>query len=518
MKKRQFILRLGKRFLFVAGAGIGLVVVGYAGLLTQTYFESGPAIPEPGRSGQSFSRLESARPREIIHPADDPGIATEQLSELVQRARAEGRKIAIAGSQHSMGGHTLVDAGWLIDMRCPAFRQIEAVQRRGDHATVRVGSGVTWHELLLVLDREGWSVDVMQSNDDFTVGGSVSVNCHGWNPVSESIAATVEAFTIIHPDGTVSDCRRDRAEDRALFGAVSGGYGLLGVITAVELRVVPNAFYRAEEFSASAASYAERFASLVPETDSSIGLAYGRISVAPGPWFLDDARVIRFVRIGNPEISPANTVRENGGDFGITATEIGLARTVFGASVGNRLGKLGRWAIEKVHGQTHRAVSRNSILRTPSTWFANRDPAAVEIFHEYFLPTERLAEFLAQVHPILRRADGVDLLNVTVRKVKQDQLTTLCYARTDVFGLVMLFHYPATLAADNLMSVKTRKLIDAALACGGTYYLPYRHHATVDQFRRAYPDWASFLEVKNKYDPTGVFENVFYSTYLAPAP
>ncbi len=78
-----------------------------------------------------------------------------------------------------MGGHALLKDGWSIDMHCEAFRRIEPVQVHDGQATVRIGRGATWHELLLTLDREGWSVNVMQSNDDFTIGGSVAVNCHG---------------------------------------------------------------------------------------------------------------------------------------------------------------------------------------------------------------------------------------------------------------------------------------------------------------------------------------------------
>lgn len=499
-------------------AAVLLVSGSYVALVTAAFFEPQRVASKQHPGTSDYSRLESARPAEVIVPREDVTGATEQLAGLIRRASAEERKISIAGSQHSMGGHTLVDAGWLIEMRSNAFRRIDPVQVQEGRATVRVGSGATWHELLLALDREGWSVDVMQSNDDFTVGGSISVNCHGWNANSESIASTVEGFTLIRADGTIAEYRRDRPEDQELFGAVCGGYGLLGVITAVELRVVPNALYRAEEFSASASNYSERFRSVVVDAEQRIGFAYGRISVAPGPWFLHDARIIRFVRSSDSATAPANTIADNGGAFGITEAEIRLARAVFRASVGNRLGKLGRWTIERVHGQTHRTVSRNSILRTPSAWFANRDPAAVEVLHEYFVAPDRLAEFLDRARPILRHRDGTDLLNVTIRKVKQDSLTTLAYARADVFGLVMLFHYPATSAADTVMAAKTRQLIEAALACDGSYYLPYRRHATIEQFRRAYPDWSKFMRVKQEQDPTGVFRNAFYSTYLAPEP
>ncbi len=46
------------------------------------------------------------------------------------------------------------------------------------------------------------------------------------------------------------------------------------------------------------------------------------------------------------------------------------------------------------------------------------------------------------------------------------------------------------------MEALTRELIDAALACGGRYYLPYRLHATPEQFRAAYPQAERFFKLK----------------------
>ena len=91
-----------------------------------------------------------------------------------------------------MGGHTLINGGLTVDMRGEAFTHIDRVKIAEGLATVRVGAGATWHELLDALDREGWSIAVMQSNDDFTIGGSISVNCHGWQPKSPPIADTVQ--------------------------------------------------------------------------------------------------------------------------------------------------------------------------------------------------------------------------------------------------------------------------------------------------------------------------------------
>jgi len=296
---------------------IALTVASYLTLVAVAFFESG-AGPH-----QSYARFESARPAEVIVPQSDPAAATEQLSELVRRAATEGRKVSIAGSQHSMGGHTLVDAGWLVDMRCDAFRQIDSVEVRGSRATVHVGSGATWHEVLLAFDQQGWSVDVMQSNDDFTVGGSISVNCHGWNPATESSASTVESFTLIKADGKhcampPRSAARPRAIRRGLRRLRLAWYHYLGRTA----RGAKRTLSRGGIFRLRRKLH---FASIVAAADVTIGLAYGRISVAPGPWFLNDARITHFVRVDANEAA-ANTLLENGGIFGVTATEIDLTR------------------------------------------------------------------------------------------------------------------------------------------------------------------------------------------------
>jgi hypothetical protein len=43
--------------------------------------------------------------------------------------------------------------------------------------------------------------------------------------------------------------------------------------------------------------------------------------------------------------------------------------------------------------------------------------------------------------------------------------------------------------------------------------LPYRLHATPEQFARAYPQGADFFAAKRRYDPDELFQNEFYLKY-----
>ena len=106
-----------------------------------------------------------------------------------------------------------------------------------------------------------------------------------------------------------------------------------------------------------------------------------------------------------------------------------------------------------------------------------------------------------------------DLLNITLRNVATDRDTFLRYARTEVFGLVMLFHQKRDADAEAAMRDLAHELIDAALDCEGTSYLPYRLHATPEQFARAYPQAAAFFEAKRRHDPAEIFQNEFYRRY-----
>lgn len=68
-------------------------------------------------------------------------------------------------------------------------------------------------------------------------------------------------------------------------------------------------------------------------------------------------------------------------------------------------------------------------------------------------------------------------MNVTLRSVERDDDTFPRYADRDLIAVVMLFDVELTPAADHRVQDVTRELVEAALTCGGRYYLPYRSGA-----------------------------------------
>src|SRR5262249_53206696 len=155
--------------------------------------------------------------------------------------------------KHSMGGHVICPDGIVLNMLPLARMELDAPNR-----LLRVGAGARWSAVIPYLDSHGFSPLVMQSNNDFSIGGPLSVNCHGWQVNQPPIASSVESLRVMRADGEVVRCTR--GENTELFSLVLGGYGLFGIILEVELHVVPNERYRPEAEVVSTAQYAVRFA------------------------------------------------------------------------------------------------------------------------------------------------------------------------------------------------------------------------------------------------------------------
>ena len=443
------------------------------------------------------SRLNSTSVRGVLF-ADPSTRSTENLlKSWLQWTRGKaGSALAISGVRHSMGSQSLLRDGWVLDTRRMNDVTVDATNQ-----VVRVGAGATWSKIIPVVNRFGLAPAVMQSNNDFTVGGSLSVNCHGWQANRPPIAHTVRSLRLLTADGSILTC--SPAENAELFRAVLGGYGLFGVILEAELTLVPNVRYTPRFVSLPTSEYAATYRNLVYATGSRAEMAYGRLSVSPHS-FLEEAIIGRFT----PEPGTAGEVMPLA-----TAPLASIERAIFRNSADSGWGKALRWWLERDAGPwLADPVTRNSLLNEPAAVFANSTHDTTDVLHEYFVPQHRLWDFVRAAKKIIRRAE-VNLLNVTVRDVRGDTRSLLAYARQDVFGLVMLFLQDRSVAGEKRMRNLTRALIDIVLDLDGTFYLPYRLHATDTQLRRAYPSWDALLDLKRRWDPQAAFRNEFYDRY-----
>jgi hypothetical protein len=91
----------------------------------------------------------------------------------------------------------------------------------------------------------------------------------------------------------------------------------------------------------------------------------------------------------------------------------------------------------------------------------------------------------------------------------------LSYAPEPRIASVMLFSQEKSVRAEADMARMTHHLIERVLSIGGTYYLPYRPHATIEQFKRGYPRAGELAQKKRELDKGMTFRNRFWDNYLS---
>ena len=418
----------------------------------------------------------------------------------LKAAAAEGRPVSIGAARHSMGGQALVRDGLAMtfDVKPAAEPWIE-IDRTA--RTYRVAAGARWRQVIGALDPVGFSPAVMQSNHDFGVAATLSVNAHGWPVPYGPFGSTVRSFRLMLASGDVVTC--SPSENPELFGLAMGGYGLFGVITDVDVAMTENQLLRVTNALMPAAQLGPRLVSSIAQ-DASVRMAYGRLAV-DAKRFLREALLVTL----RPTAGAPPPVTSGG-------LMVTLSREVFRAQIGSDAAKRARWYAETVAGpKTSSGVaSRNRLLNEPVANLAGRDRSRTDILHEYFLPADGLESFLAACRTAIPRSRQ-DLLNVTLRYVQADPLSVLAYARESRVAAVMLFSQRMTRVDEEDMAAMTQRLIDAALDAGGSFYLPYRLHARREQVVRAYPRLEEFVARKRHYDPGLLFRHTMWNRYLA---
>ena len=114
---------------------------------------------------------------------------------------------------------------------------------------------------------------------------------------------------------------------------------------------------------------------------------------------------------------------------------------------------------------------------------------------------------------ILKR-HRVNALNVSIRHSPPDAKSLLTWAKEEVFSFVLYYKQRTHRGAQRAAETWTRELIAAALQNAGRYYLPYRLHASKEQFEQAYPEIKEFASLKSEVDPNGQFRNLLWDKYL----
>ncbi|WP_242164681.1 FAD-binding oxidoreductase [Lysobacter sp. M15] len=419
---------------------------------------------------------------------------TSEIQVALTRTRGT---VSIGGGRYSMGGQIASEHSLHIDMR--SMRRLLWLDHEA--GVVRVQSGMSWRALQDAIDPHGLSVKVMQSYSNFTVGGSVSVNCHGRYVGKGPIAGTVRALQLVTASGEVRELSTLREAD--LFGAVLGGYGGLGVVTEVELDLDPN---------------------------DRIGRRADRISLDEYPsFFLERVLADPEVVLHNADLMPPQFDAPLSIDWRRTDAPLTQTRRLVPRDLDYSREQTLIWSATELPG--HELVRdrflTEKLMREPAVTWRNHEASldvrsleprtrlvSTYLLQEYFVPVEAFASFTRQMRRILI-ASQANILNVSIRHSPADTRSLLRWAETDVFSFVVYHKQRSWAGADAETERWTQRLVAAALDHGGRYYLPYRLHATPMQFRRAYPEHIAFARIRDAIDPQNRFRNRLWDKYLS---
>jgi FAD/FMN-containing dehydrogenase len=431
----------------------------------------------------------------------------DDIRNALQFARDNHLKITCAGQQHSMGGQTFTHGGLVLDLR-----DFNRIQLDKEHKTVNIETGARWWQLQQLLDKEGFSVKSMQSINIFSVGGTLSVNAHGIDPMPGPVAPTVRSMRVMLSSGEV--LRASPTENVELFRHVLGGYGLFGVILDVDLNIVDNEMYSRNAAYMDYKDFPKYYWENI-ENNGEVGLVFGRLSVAPQS-YLRETVVHNYGKTQFDGPLPALKLPSHNT----------LDRFIINFSKTGGVGRWLRWTLEKyAEPYLEECVSRNQAMNQKEACLVSRneemydDMAYLEnrlrdtdILQEYFVPYGHMPEFVDGLREVVQR-NHANLLNVTIRTVHKDAISALPYAKQDMFGFVLYFNVKFNERDNEILRKTTTDLIDAAESAGGTYYLPYQLFYSREQLQKSYPEIEEFFATKKKYDPIGLFTNKFYEKY-----
>ena len=458
-----------------------------------------PMLPAPkagvlnDASGLSATRVAAHVAPGRIGDAETIALLRAEL----KAARGAGQGLCVSAARHSMGAHALVRDGRVVT-RPHAPLEIDTAAR-----TYRASGGSRWSDAIGELDPVGLSPAVMQSNNDFGLAATFSVNAHGWAAPRGPMASTVRRIELMLADGEVVTCSREVEPD--LFHAAAGGYGLVGLVLGMELEAAPNRLLEPTFETMPAAEFGARFAEVMG--DAGLDMAYGRLNVDRAGFF-EEALLVLYRPAQDQSATPPAS--------GSTAMARAAAR-LYRWQLEDERWKRRRWTLEaRLQPRIAGGASRNSLINEPVATLDDGDPARTDILHEYFVAPDRFPEFLGLCRAVIP-ASYQEMLNVTLRWIAADGSALLNYAAVDRIAAVMSFSQEMTARAEADMMRMTRDLIDGVHAIGGAYYLPYRPHATLRQYREGYPAWERFAASKRAVDPDAVLRNGFWDNYAGRA-
>ncbi|MEE2857070.1 MAG: FAD-binding oxidoreductase [Planctomycetota bacterium] len=388
------------------------------------------------------------------------------------------------GAGCSYGDAALLEEGRLVHLDDEAAGEIE----QPSSGSITVSAAVTLRALLSELATRGLTLPVVPGVLDATIGGIVAADVHGKNHLTRgSIRDVTDSLKLMLPSGELVDC--DRTAETDLFEATIGGMGLTGMITEVELQVIPLSArtVRVEQIATSdlesslnqlrlLSQHHEHVAAWLDPTPR--GAAFGRGIVVAGSPLLESQQP-QMVQQGRWDLNPGSAL----------PPLVGALVTPVGITCHNTLRHL-----------------RARFWRGTSTWKLDRLLFPLERWknwkqiynpkgfhqHQSLVPAPRCDVVIRQL--LEMSVSGACPPTLVVLKMMRQGSGWLSFPDD---GMTLSMDFRSEAGTVELL----RQLDERVAQEEGRVYLAKDSTLTPELFRAMYPDLGKFQQIRQQFDP-----------------
>jgi len=350
-------------------------------------------------------------------------------------------------------------------------------------------AGVSLDDILDVFVPRGWFLPVTPGTRFVTVGGAIASDVHGKNHhVSGCFCDHVEFLDICLGDGSIVRCSPGERPD--LFHATCGGMGLTGMVVsaAVRLKRISSAYIDQTTFKAR--NLQESLELFDTHAKSSYSVAWIDC-LAEGD------------SLGRSLLMVGDHVADGGLD---SARGSSLSLPVDMPSM-----LLNRYSIQAFNTLYYHRVRTASVSRRVH-------------YAPFFYPLDSIGEWnrmygregFTQYQFVVPKAAGREAMEAILKEIAASGKGSFL-AVLKAFGAqnANLLSFPMegyTLALDFKIEKDLFALLDRldamVLGYGGRLYLTKDVRMSGETFRRGYPGWERFREVRARYGATGRFQSI----------
>lgn len=480
-----------------------------------------PAIPSlpgdflawqdvPVLVGSAVTRSLIARPATI-----------DECRDILEFCRRNGLSVCPRGSGRSYGDAILNDHNVILDMT-RMNRVLDLDTKKG---TVTVEPGARLVDVYEQMHHRGWTIPASPTDSTISVGGALGANVNGkdsWRV--GNFGDQVVSLKVLTAAGELLTIDRERHRD--LFMAVVGGMGLLALVVEVQLRLAAIAtpyldtnVIPAENLDALLAllrDIRDRTDFIVVWIDAyARDDALGRAVIHATSWSdipEDEAqtrsdvdrsvrllatqkkRALGFYRVFRPFIN-----------FGFQFQRLPISLfNKFYYALNNRPQKS-----NNANGRRDMFLEHNfdkSYTVPPPDILCGPHGYTVQIT----IPEDRAREAMTEMLALCRSAPCPPA--TTILRLHRSDQHVISFSENG-YSLNVEFHPKKR--HQRKMAVFMEKFIDCGIRYGSRVHLPKDHTLTRDQFRRLFPRYQEFLDLKNQWDPDGVFQSDMFRRLFA---